>query len=56
VTSTDNPLDKAIRQNVANIGLFVCKQTLNAQVDPKPDNVVPLIRINRELAAGLMGR
>jgi flagellar protein FlaF len=56
VTSNDNPLDVGIRQNVANLGLFVCKQTLNAQIDPKPDNVVPLIRINRELAAGLLGR
>ena len=56
VTSKDNPLDVGIRQNVANLGLFVCKQTLNAQIDPKPDNVVPLIRINRELAAGLLGR
>jgi flagellar protein FlaF len=56
VTNKDNPLDIAIRQNVANLGLFVCKQTLSAQLDPKPDNVVPLIRINRELAAGLMGR
>jgi flagellar protein FlaF len=56
VTNKDNPLDIAIRQNVANLGLFVCKQTLNAQLDPKPANVIPLIRINRELAAGLLGR
>jgi len=56
VTSKDNPLDIRIRQNIANLGLFVCKQTINAQLDPKPANLAPLIAINRELAAGLLGR
>jgi flagellar biosynthesis activator protein FlaF len=56
VTSKENPLDASIRQNVANLGLYVCKQTVSALIDPKPANVAPLIRINRELAAGLMGR
>jgi flagellar protein FlaF len=56
VTSKDNPLDIRIRQNVANLGLYVCKQTINAQLDPKPANLAPLIAINRELAAGLLGR
>src|SRR3569832_1670753 len=56
VTSKDNPLDSRIRQNIANLGLFVCKQTINAQLDPKPANLAPLIAINRDLAAGLLGR
>lgn len=56
VTNKDNPLDASIRQNVANLGLFVCKQTVSAQMDPKPDNLLPLIKINREIAAGLLGR
>lgn len=56
VTSDDNPLDVSIRQNVANLGLFVCKQTLSAQIDPETANLSSLIRINRELAAGLLGR
>ena len=56
VTNKDNPLDVSIRQNVANLGLFVCKQTLSAQLDPKPANLLPLIQINREIAAGLLGR
>lgn len=55
-TSRDNPLPAGIRQNVANLGLFVFKQTLNVLIDPKPDNLVSLININRELAAGLLGR
>ena len=56
VTSPENPLPAPIRQNVANLGLFVCKQTISAQIDPKPDNLMPLININRELAAGLLAR
>jgi|tagenome__1003787_1003787.scaffolds.fasta_scaffold20451896_1 flagellar protein FlaF len=56
VTSKENPLDVRIRQNIANLGLFVCKQTISAQIDPKPAKLAPLIAINRELAAGLLGR
>jgi len=52
-TSADNPLPVNIRQNVANLGLFVFKQTMTVLIDPKPDNLVSLININRELAAGL---
>jgi flagellar protein FlaF len=55
-TSPENPLPAAIRQNVANIGLFVFKQTLTVLADPKPENLRSLISINRELAAGLLGR
>ena len=56
VTNPENPLPAAIRQNVANIGLFVLKHTLMVLANPKPENLHSLININRELAAGLMGR
>jgi len=56
VTSPDNPLPATVRQNVANLGLFVLKQTLNTMANPKPESLGALIRINRELAAGLLGR
>jgi len=56
VTSNDNPLPIEIRQNVANLGLFVCKQTLAILADPKPQNLGSLININREVAAGLLSR
>lgn len=52
----ENPLPRAIRQNVANIGLFVMKQTVNLTADPTPERLGVLIDINREVAAGLMGR
>ena len=56
VTNEENPLPVEIRQNVANLGLFVCKQTLAILADPKPQNLGSLININREVAAGLLGR
>lgn len=56
VTNPDNPLPAPVRQNVANLGLFVLKQTLTTMVNPKPESLGSLIRINRELAAGLLGR
>jgi flagellar biosynthesis activator protein FlaF len=56
VTSEENPLPAPIRQNVANIGLFVFKQTLSILADPKPETLGSLIHINRQLAAGLLGR
>jgi flagellar protein FlaF len=56
VTSTDNPLPVAVRQNVANLGLYVMNQTLTALSDPQPEQLRSLININREVAAGLMGR
>ncbi len=56
VTSPDNPLPQELRQNVANIGIFVMKQTVSVMDDPKPEKLGSLININRELAAGLLGR
>jgi flagellar biosynthesis activator protein FlaF len=54
-TSGDNPLPTDVRQNVANLGLFVMNQTVTVMADPKPERLVTLININRELAAGLRG-
>jgi flagellar protein FlaF len=56
VTDASNPLPAEIRQNVANIGLFVMNQTLATMGDPRPEQLKSLIKINRELAAGLMSR
>jgi flagellar biosynthesis activator protein FlaF len=56
VTRADNPLPKIIQQNVANLGLFVMNQTLSLMAEPRREKLVPLISINREIAAGLMGR
>jgi flagellar protein FlaF len=53
VTSGDNPLPPEIRQNVANLGLFVMNQTLTVMGNPQRERLPSLININRELAAGL---
>jgi flagellar protein FlaF len=45
-----------VRQNVANLGLFVMKQTMAAMAEPQREKLTSLISINREIAAGLMGR
>lgn len=55
VTKAENPLPVAIRQNVANLGLFVMNQTVTLLRDPTPERLAPLISINRNLAAGLNG-
>jgi len=56
VASAENPLAADIRQNVANLGLFVCRHTMQILADPRPESLGSLININRELAAGLLGR
>ena len=56
VTRPDNPLPALVRQNVANLGVFVMNQTLSLMTEPKREKLGTLININRELAAGLMGR
>jgi flagellar protein FlaF len=53
VTKSDNPLPQVIRQNVANLGLFVMKHTIGILAEPKPEKLSTLIDINRNLAAGL---
>ena len=54
--SNENPQSLEVRQNIANIGVFVMKQTLDMQLDPDPAKLKPLIDINCNLAAGLAGR
>ena len=52
----DNPQPREVRQNIANIGIFVMKQTSDMQVNPDPNKLQTLIDINRNIAAGLSGR
>ena len=55
ITTPDHPLPAEIRQNVANLGLFVINQTISILSNPQPEPLTSLININRELAAGLRG-
>jgi flagellar biosynthesis activator protein FlaF len=53
VTREDSPLPAPIRQNVANLGLFIMNHQIELQVNPEARKLDVLININRELAAGL---
>src|SRR5262245_14665448 len=55
-TSAENPLPIEVRQNMANLGLFVVNQTMTILSDPQPERLSSLININREIASGLLGR
>jgi flagellar biosynthesis activator protein FlaF len=55
VTRPENPLPPAIKQNIANLGLFIFNHTLSLMSDPKPERLAILVTINREIAAGLRG-
>jgi flagellar biosynthesis activator protein FlaF len=52
-TSEESRLPPDLRQNIANLGLFVMKHTIAMQTRPEPRKLDVLITINRELAAGL---
>ena len=52
-TREENPLPAAIRQNIANLGLFVLNHTIKLEARPEPSRLDVLITINREVAAGL---
>jgi flagellar protein FlaF len=51
-----NPQPVEVRQNIANIGIFVLTQTMALQISPQPDHFKSPIEINRNIAAGLGGR
>ena len=56
VTREENPLPQPIRQNIANLGIFVMNHTLDIMAAPQPAKLTALISINREIAAGLRAR
>lgn len=53
VTEDSNPLPQPIKQNIANLSVFVLKRTVQVQANPEPEKLDVLININREIAAGL---
>jgi len=55
-TNQENPLPTAVRQNIANLGVYVMYETVACATDPSANKRLgTLININRELAAGLRG-
>lgn len=57
VTKDDNPLPHDIRENIANLGMFILNQTrdIMLDMDPQPHQLDVLVRLNRQIAAGLRG-
>ncbi len=56
VAEDDSPLPQEIRNNVASLGVFIFKHTLEIQQDPAPEKLLALIDINKEIAAGLRAK
>ena len=54
--ANENPNTLEVRQNIANIGMFVLTRTIDFQLDPQPEKLKSLIDINCNIAAGLAGR
>jgi flagellar biosynthesis activator protein FlaF len=52
-TNPENPLPPEIRQNVANLGIFILGQILEVAQDPSAAKIKVLVDLNRELAGGL---
>jgi flagellar protein FlaF len=57
VTQPDSPLPPELRQNIANLGMFIMNQTREILLDlnPQPQQLDVLVRLNRQIAAGLRG-
>ncbi len=54
-TREENPLPAGIKQNIANLAIFIFNHTIATLSDPRPEKLGVLVNINRELAAGLRG-
>lgn len=52
-TDPQSELPLALRNNIANLGIFVFKRTQELIAEPAPEKLDILMTINRELAAGL---
>ena len=57
VTQDDSPLPQEIRQNIANLGMFVMNQTREILYEDVSvtDHLTVLVQLNRQIAAGLRG-
>ena len=56
VTDADNPLPQAIKNNIANLAMFVFERTITVMLEPAPEKLAALVNINREIAAGLRAK
>lgn len=55
-TETGNPLPREIKQNIANLSIFIFNRTVDLMIEPKPERLTVLVNINRQIAMGLRTR
>lgn len=55
-TEPDNPLPDQIKTNIAQLAAFIFQRTIATQIEPAPEKLSALIKINRDIASGLRGR
>jgi flagellar protein FlaF len=53
VAAQDNELPVKLRENIANLGIFIMNETVELMRQPDLRKIDTLININRQLAAGL---
>lgn len=52
-TEPANPLPAAVKQNIANLAVFIFNRTIDAMLEPRVERLRILVSINRDVAAGL---
>ncbi len=50
----EHPLPKEIKNNIASLGVYIFKRTMDILIDTTPEKFKILIDINRNIASGLM--
>ncbi len=51
----DNPLPKQITLNLLRLSAFIDRRIIETFADPSPEKLTAVIKINRNIAAGLRG-
>ncbi len=55
VTRDDSHLPHDVRENIANLCIFIMNQTREMLLEPRPEKLEVLVRLNRQIASGLRG-
>ncbi len=55
VTDPENPLPAAIKQSIMQLGRFIDQRIFDTMAFPSPEKLEIVIRINKNIAAGLRG-
>jgi flagellar protein FlaF len=53
LTNPDNPLPKKIREDLLSLSLFIDKRIIDILIDPVPEKLNIIVKINLNIAAGL---